>query len=223
MVTDKGIFFNPASKDVQELIINGVSEIAENYNVSSICFDDYFYPSSSEEIDKSSYEKYSGKLSLDDWRRENVNSLISGVYERIKSINENISFGISPSANIKNDRTELYADVELWSTEKGYVDYINPQIYFGFQNEKQPFMQTVKEWIKTADCDLYISLPLYKTGLEDEYAGERGKNEFVDNNNIISRQVTYLSKLEEVDGFYVFSYSFLDECEEAENLYSAMQ
>ncbi len=223
IVTDKGIFFNPASDEVIELITNGVAEIAENYNVASICFDDYFYPSSDESIDKESYEKNGGKLSLDDWRRDNVNRLVKGVYEKIKSIDESISFGISPAANIENNYRNLYADVELWATDKGYVDYINPQVYFGFHNEKQPFMQTVKEWAKTAECDLYISLPLYKAGLEDEYAGKGGMNEFIDNNNIISRQVNYLSKLDEIDGFYIFSYSFLNDSEEAENLYSAMQ
>ncbi len=228
LVLDKGIYFNPYSKQAQELIINGVKEIAQNYEISSICFDDYFYPSNDYEIDKTSYDEYvsaGGDLTQGDWRRENVNNLIKEVYSSIKGINENIYFGISPAANIDNDYENLYADVSLWCSEEGYIDYINPQIYFGFQNENQPFMSTVKEWIKTAgDKTLYVSLPLYKTGTEDEFAGSRGVREFVENNNIISRQITYLSKLEQVNGYYIFSYSFLsDESEEVQNIYSAMQ
>ena len=61
-----------------------------------------------------------------------------------------------------------------------------------------------------------------KTALLDS-ADSSVLNEFVDNNNIIARQVTYLSKLESVKGFYIFSYSSLKDNDETKNLYSAMQ
>lgn len=226
IVCDTGIYFNPASPDVNSLIVNGVKEIVMNYDVNSICFDDYFYPTKNKSIDKDLYKKYKddgGKLSLDDWRRENVSNMISSVYRSIKEINENVTFGISPASNIENNYNSLYADVEKWATNDGYVDYLCPQIYFGFQNENQPFMSTTKKWIQMAECDLYVALPLYKSSLEDEFAGESGRQEFVKNNNIVARQVTYLSKLDEVKGFYVFSYSSLKDNEETKNLYSAMQ
>lgn len=226
IVCDSGIYFNPASQEVNELIINGAKEIAENYQVDSICFDDYFYPSTEENIDKSSYEKYKksgGKLNLDDWRRENVSKMVSGVYKAIKSVNPEITFGISPSSSIENNYSVLYADVEKWATNNGFVDYLCPQIYFGFQNETQPFMATAKQWADMCKCDLYAALPLYKAGKEDEFAGDEGKNEFIDNNNIISRQIIYLSKIEKYKGYYIFSYSSLKDNDETENLYSAMQ
>ena len=226
IVCDTGIYFNPASPDANSLIVNGVKEIVMNYDVNSICFDDYFYPTKNKSIDKDLYKKYKddgGKLSLDDWRRENVSNMISSVYRSIKEINENVTFGISPASNIENNYNSLYADVEKWATNDGYVDYLCPQIYFGFQNENQPFMSTTKKWIQMAECDLYVALPLYKSSLEDEFAGESGRQEFVKNNNIVARQVTYLSKFDEVKGFYVFSYSSLKDNEETKNLYSAMQ
>lgn len=226
IVCDTGIYFNPASPDANSLIVNGVKEIVMNYDVNSICFDDYFYPTKNKSIDKDLYKKYKddgGKLSLNDWRRENVSNMISSVYRSIKEINENVTFGISPASNIENNYNSLYADVEKWATNDGYVDYLCPQIYFGFQNENQPFMSTTKKWIQMAECDLYVALPLYKSSLEDEFAGESGRQEFVKNNNIVARQVTYLSKLDEVKGFYVFSYSSLKDNEETKNLYSAMQ
>ena len=226
IVCDSGIYFNPASDEVTKLISNGVKEIAENYDVDSICFDDYFYPSTDESIDKSSYAAYKkskGDKSLADWRRENVSKMIQSVYSTVKSVDENITFGISPASNAENNYNALYADTQKWCTEKGYVDYICPQIYFGFQNENQPFMKTTKSWIQMADCTLYVALPLYKAEKEDEFAGDNGKNEFIDNNNIIARQVTYLSKLSDVKGYYVFSYSSLKDNNETNNLYSAMQ
>ncbi|HIY34794.1 MAG TPA: family 10 glycosylhydrolase [Candidatus Eubacterium faecigallinarum] len=226
IVCDSGIYFNPASSEVTKLICNGVKEIVENYQVDSICFDDYFYPDTDKSIDESSYKAYtenSGELSLEDWRRENVSNMVKEVYSTVKSVNENITFGISPASDIENDRDSLYADVEKWCTSEGYIDYICPQIYFGFLNENQPFMKTTKNWIQMSDCTMYVALPLYKAGKEDEFAGDSGINEFVDNNNIIARQVTYLSKLESVKGFYIFSYSSLKDNDETKNLYSAMQ
>lgn len=226
MVCDSGIYFNPASDEVTELISNGVKEIVQNYEIDSVCFDDYFYPSTDEEIDKSSYEAYkknSGDLSLENWRRENVNKMIKSVYSTVKSVKENVTFGVSPASDIENNYNSLYADVEKWCTQEGYVDYICPQIYFGFQNESQPFMKTTKSWTQMADCTLYVALPLYKAEKEDEFAGDSGINEFIDNNNIVARQVTYLSKLSEVKGYYIFSYSSLKDNDETKNLYSAMQ
>lgn len=226
IICDNGIYFNPASNEVIELVTNGVKEIVEKYNVDSVCFDDYFYPTTDKSIDKSSFNKYcknGGTMSLDDWRRDNVNTLIKSVYSTIKSVNKNITFGVSPASNVDNNYNSLYADVKLWSQSSGYVDYICPQIYFGFLNENQPFMKTVKNWSQMAECDLYVALPLYKAEKEDEFAGEKGKNEFTKNNNIISRQVIYLSKLCKVKGYYIFSYSSLKDNDETKNLYSAMQ
>lgn len=226
IVCDSGIYFNPASNAVTELIVNGIKEIAENYSVDSICFDDYFYPSADKKIDENSYNSYKekgGELSLEDFRRENVSNMVSSVYKAVKETNPDITFGISPASSVENNYNTLFADVEKWVSNDGYVDYICPQIYFGFQNENQPFMATVKQWCEMAECTLYIALPLYKAGMEDEFAGENGKNEFTENNNIIERQVIYLSKLDKICGFYIFSYSSLKDNEETANLYSAMQ
>ncbi len=215
---DGKLYFNPAYKEVTDLIVNGVKEIVEGYSVDGIHFDDYFYPTSDSEFDSVSYDTYSkqgGELSLPDWRRNNVSCLIKEVYKTIKQINPEIKFGVSPASDIKNDYSNLYADIEKWVCEDGYVDYICPQIYFGFRNVKQPFMITVKKWrdlLRDSDVELYVGLPLYKCNKIDDYAAsedEEIKNEFVDNDDIISRQITYLTKIEKIKGYYIFSYSYL--------------
>ena len=230
-VSKKGIYFNPASDDVTKLIVSGVKEIIEKYEVDAIHFDDYFYPDTNKRIDSKEYNAYKrkgGKLSLDYFRRERVSYMIKSVYKEVKSSGKGVRFGISPTANISNDYSQLYADVEKWAGEEGYCDYICPQIYFGFRNVYQPFMFTVKKWVGITNCDLYIGLPLYKAGKSDKYAAREDKsiiNEFKNNDNIIARQIIYLSKLEEVKGFYVFSYSCLTDkrCEkEVENMLKAM-
>lgn len=231
-VSKKAAYFNPASSDVNKLIVNGVKEIVENYSVSAIHFDDYFYPDTDKNIDNAEYQKYlkkGGKSSLSDWRRENVSNMIKSVYSAVKSVNKKVKFGISPASNIDNDYSSLYADVEKWSQDSGYIDYICPQIYFGFKNVKQPFMQTTKKWMNTAKCDLYIGLPLYKCSKSDEYAAKNDEsiiNEFKNNYDIIARQIRYIKNFDEIDGFYLFSYSCLFDknCRnEVENLLKEMR
>lgn len=230
-VVDGKIYFNPAYDKVTDLIVKGVKEIVENYNISAIHFDDYFYPTQSKNFDKKEYKKYGGDLSLTDWRRQNVTNMVKRVYETVKAVNKNIEFGISPASNIENDKNSLYADIETWVKNR-YVDYICPQVYFGFKNVYQPFMFTVKKWVKlceNTDVDLYIGLPLYKANTKDKYAAENDKsiiNEFKNNNDIIARQITYISKIDKIKGYYIFSFSQLtseNAKEEVSNMFKVMQ
>ena len=230
-VVDGKIYFNPAYDKVTNLIVSGVKELVENYNISAIHFDDYFYPTQNKNFDKKEYKRYGGDLSLADWRRQKVTDMVKRVYDAVKSANKDVEFGISPASNIENDKKNLYADVELW-VKKGYLDYICPQVYFGFKNVYQPFMFTVKKWVKLCEntnVDLYIGLPLYKANTKDEYAAENDSsiiNEFKNNNDIIARQITYISKIDKIKGYYIFSYSQLSSenaKDEVSNMYEVMQ
>lgn len=159
------LYFNPAYKEVNELIVNGVKEIAENYSVDGIHFDDYFYPTSDADFDSVAYDEYKkkgGDLSLGDWRRDNVSSLIKSVYKAIKKVNPDIRFGVSPASDIENDYTSLYADIEKWVSEDGYVDYVCPQIYFGFRNVKQPFMFTTKNGLLLCVIQRSICMSVFR-------------------------------------------------------------
>lgn len=214
-ISDK-IYFNPASKDVKDLIVNGIREIVSNYAIDSVQFDDYFYPTTKPEIDEAEYNAYKdngGELSLNAWRRENVSDMVKNVYSKIKEVNSFVEFGISPQSSLSANQNTLYADVERWSTEKGFVDYICPQIYFGFYNEVQPFTRTAKSWADlTSSCKLFVGLPLYKSGKEDKYASTDQSyaiNEFIDNNDIVSRQITFIKQIDNIGGFYIFSYDYL--------------
>uniref|UniRef100_UPI003FEEA603 glycoside hydrolase family 10 protein n=1 Tax=Candidatus Fimivicinus sp. TaxID=3056640 RepID=UPI003FEEA603 len=57
-VLDNGIYYNPAAPEVQRMIIDGVREIVENYEVDGVHMDDYFYPSTDETIDQAQYDAY---------------------------------------------------------------------------------------------------------------------------------------------------------------------
>lgn len=170
--TTNGKYLNPAYPNVRELIINGIKEIIEKYPVDGIQFDDYFYPEDEPEIDKISYENYcnlSGNiqpLPLKKWRAANINSLVSGTYSAIKSINSNIVFGISPSGNLNNNE-KICADVATWCKTPGYIDYICPQIYFSLEHPLLPSATATSQWkniVKSDKIKLYFGLAAYKAG-----------------------------------------------------------
>lgn len=210
-VCESGIFYNPSSMKVQKLILDGIREIVKNYDVDGIHIDDYFYPVTSDEIDKAQYEKYDGELTVDEWRTTNVNSFVSGMYSAVKTIDKNTIVSISPSGNLESNYTSHFADVRKWLSESGYADWIIPQIYFGFENEYSPFEKVLDEWKslkKNENVSLVIGLALYKCNKVDENAGN-GINEWTENSDIIKRQVDLCKDL----GFVLYSYPYTNSTE----------
>ena len=136
-------YYDPALPEVRELVINGAMEIVNNYEIDGIHFDDYFYPGMDFD-DSASFAKYGSDYdNKADWRRNNVNMLISTLSERIKETKPNVEFGISPCGIWANSSTtslgsntrgmesytQLYADTRKWALENT-IDYIAPQIYW---------------------------------------------------------------------------------------------
>lgn len=212
IVLDNGIYYNPADDEVIDLIVSGVEEIVRNYDVDGIHFDDYFYPTTAESFDRSYYNEYKsngGNLKLSEWRRQNVNKLIKEVYSAIKSIDSSCRFGVSPAGNMEQNYNTLYCDVYTWVTSKGYIDYICPQIYFGFNNKARPYLDVLDEFSKMitrSDVELIVGLAAYKAGAEDTYAGENGKKEWINNNDILARQVVAAREAEHYSGFALYRY-----------------
>lgn len=212
--TDNGIFLDPSNETAQQLISDGVKEIAENYDVDGIQFDDYFYPTEDESFDKKQYEAYIKKygkensMSLDNWRMQNVNTLICKVYRTIKSVDSSVEFGISPQGNIGNN-DGLYADVKSWCTCKGFADYICPQIYFSLENPALTFEDCLDSWT-SLDFDenvkLYVGLGGYKAG-----NGEYDEETWLLSDSILADEYDILSNNKSVRGFMLYSYSCLED------------
>lgn len=210
VIQDKGIYYNPASSEVQELIISGVAELVENYDIDGIHMDDYFYPDDT--IDLENYEQFKNTISLPDYRLSNTNKLVKSIYTTIKKIKPNVVFGISPEGNIENNYKNNYADVKTWVTNEGYIDYIMPQLYYGFLNETQPFIPVINKWkdLITIDIDFMPALALYKVGIVDEYA-KSGKEEWINDKDVITKQIKIINNMEETAGYSLFRYSYLIE------------
>lgn len=218
IIVGKGIFYNPASSEVIDLIISGVEEIVENYDVDSIMFDDYFYPQS-DIIDELEYNEVKDTISIKDFRLSKVNELIEKTYKKVKEIDSDVLFGISPDANIDNNYEMHYADIKKWLKEDGYIDYIMPQLYYGFSHETKPFIKTLNEWNDLIENDVILipTLNIYKSGNIDNYAGT-GKNEWIENSNILKKQIQVSRNLNCYIGFSVFRYDYFIDIKENVNL-----
>ncbi len=201
-------YLNPAYDEVTELIADGISEIVSGYDVDGIQIDDYFYPTAAEDFDKAAYSASGTVLSLSDWRLENVNRLVKKLYKAVHSANSTAVFGISPQGSIENDY-KAFADVRTWCLQSGYCDYILPQVYFGFDNAALPYADVISEWsgmVKNSNVKLVIGLAAYKIGVTDNYAGAKGKNEWTENNDIISRQMKLAETLGNYGGVALYRY-----------------
>lgn len=202
---DGGIYYNPGSAAARELIVDGVREIVANYNVDGIHFDDYFYPpNASASFDQATYQASGSGKSLAAWRREQVDILVKAVYN---AVGTGTVFGISPAGNNQNNYNSLYCDVEKWLTTPGYVDYICPQVYFGFNNSVKPYKSTAKEFndmITQSGVKLYVGLAAYKIG-----DAQQGGTEWVQNTDIMARQVEYARTLSRYGGFALYRYDSL--------------
>lgn len=194
-------WLDPAAEEVRKLISDGAAEIVKNYDVDGIHIDDYFYPTTDKSFDDKLYEKYGkGKL-LADWRKENCSEMVSGIYNSVKSADPDVEFGISPQGNIGNNYNYLYADVRRWCTEKGFADYVTPQLYIGYENPILPFITAFDQWVdicKDHKVKLVIGLGAYKVDTEDEFINRTG---------IVAEQAE--RALNMTNGAAVFSYNSL--------------
>lgn len=201
---DKHLWLNPGYSEVRQLIADGAAEIVKNYNVDGIHFDDYFYPTTDESFDKACFAKLNEKKSLSVWRLDNISDMVSRIYKSVKAIDKELCVGVSPQGNIDNNYRYMYADVKKWGSESGYVDYICPQIYFGYNNPIKPFLSTLKEWesvVNKAYVSLCIGLAVYKINSQE--------TEFVQTNGIIAKQIGDIYSLKCCKGFSLYAYNDL--------------
>ncbi len=165
----KQLYFDPGEPLSIEFTKRVIADIVKRYDIDAIHFDDYFYPypvKYEEFHDDASFVKYAKTQGFEyweknDWRRNNVRTLIKELNDTIKSIKPWVRFGISPFGihrNIKEtpdssgSRTnglsnyeQLFADIPLWAVE-GSVDYIVPQLYWAIGHPTADFKTLIEWW-----------------------------------------------------------------------------
>lgn len=205
---NNGIFYNPASKEARDIIVEGVEELVQNYSLDGVIFDDYFYPNDTIDLeDYDAYYKMHSDVSIDEFRLTQVNELVQEVYQ---VCHENHTlFGISPDGNIENNYQKHYADVKKWGSSSDFIDFLMPQIYYGFYNEAKAFVSVLSEWEELASkVELLPVLAFYKVGAVDNFA-KSGSMEWLENDDIIMREVLLTRNLKQYQGFSLFRYDYL--------------
>lgn len=217
------MYLNPGEADSIDLIVNGVREIVENYDVDGIHFDDYFYPSDGGFDDSAAYYEYQDQYpNKADWRRSMVNTLIRCTQEAIKEIDPTCMFGVSPSgiwANASNtpggsdtngnsSYHNLYADTKYW-VEQEWIDYIMPQLYWYVGQSGADYDTLLTWWASVCaptNVKLYIGEAAYKAaGDYDHWEGSQGINE-------LRTHISMIRNSPYADGYSMFTYgSFRDD------------
>lgn len=220
--TDAGgtyrLYLNPAYEEVRNLIINGVGEILDLYNVDGIFMDDYFYPEevkNKTDIDAVAYEnRTDGSSTVFEFRCNSVNTLVRGIYSKVKEYGEDIIYGISPNGHISHAYSAECADIYTWCSNEGYCDIIYPQYYYGMIHGQVSISALMKQWddvITVPDLKLVPILTLHKAGANDQWAiNEDARAEWITYSDVLLMSMTYLlvNPYRDIDGIGFFCYQY---------------
>lgn len=206
-ISGSATLLNPGLPDVRNYLTTVIADIATRYNVDGIHFDDYFYPyAGMTGQDNATYTNYNptGIATIEDWRRNNVNTLIAMVYDTINFINtagnRNILFGVSPFGIWKSgvpagisgtsSYSQVYCDPIAW-LQAGKVDYVAPQLYWKITGA-QDYNALSKWWNDQGALygrHIYPGLALYKMADANNWAASEIENQISINRGMSHQQV----------------------------------
>ncbi len=208
-------YLSPAYSDVRNLIVKGTKEIMTKYSFDGLHMDDYFYPTTAASFDSAAYDNYQksgGKLSVADFRRSCLNKLVKSIYQTVKSVKSSYLYGISPEGNVDTVYNKQYADVYLWCSKTGYVDYICPQVYFGLEHETFDFSKVSNSWndmiSKESGVKLLVGMSLGKALSGVDSRAGKGKNEWSKNKDVLKRCLEVTGSLSYCTGVSYFCYQY---------------
>jgi uncharacterized lipoprotein YddW (UPF0748 family) len=207
--------FNPGLPEVREYIVKVILDVVDNYDIDGVHMDDYFYPyqiDGQHINDAQAFKDYGGDFDdIKDWRRNNVDLLIKMLSDSIHKHKPHVKFGISPFGiwankyqNPEGSEThggssyyELFADSRKWVKE-GWVDYINPQLYWPIDNRSAAFNKLLDWWSdNTYNRHLYIGMPAYRINERKAYQFRNPAE--------MPNEIKYLRKNPRVQGSVYFS------------------
>jgi uncharacterized lipoprotein YddW (UPF0748 family) len=182
----KQSWLDPGEPAAREHSLRVLLDIVQRYDVDGLHMDDYFYPYKEKDAagkaiefpDATTYERYrrsGGKLSREDWRRQNINQFVETLYLRVKAAKPWVKVGISPFGIWRNRvppeitgldaYDQLYADSRLWLRE-GWGDYFAPQLYWSHDAAGQNFSVLLQWWRQqnVKHRHVWPGLNLYRVG-----------------------------------------------------------
>jgi uncharacterized lipoprotein YddW (UPF0748 family) len=182
----KQLWMDPGEEDVAAHSLAVILDVVRRYDVDGIHLDDYFYPYPEKDAagrvvefpDEPSFARYvasGGALGREDWRRWNVNRFVQRLHDEVKAVKKNVRVGISPfgiwrpgrPAQVKgfDAYEEISADARTW-LQRGWVDYLAPQLYWPIDQREQSFPALLAWWVgqNTAGRFLWPGLAAFRVG-----------------------------------------------------------
>ena len=177
------LYYDPGKPEVRRFVEDAMLDAVRRYDVDGVHFDDYFYPypivGQTLPDDATFAEHADGFSDIHDWRRHNIDLLIQEMHHRVHDIKPWVKFGVSPFGIWRNKGTDprgsatsgtesyqaIYADTRRW-VEEGWLDYINPQIYWQIGLAVADYAALVPWWstvVRGTDVALYIGQATYKS------------------------------------------------------------
>ena len=173
----EGQIIDPGYPEARAYVIKVLMEIINNYDVDGIVMDDYFYPyGGTTEEDAASRALYKPADVVDvnqdgdtddDWRRSNVDDCLKQLYDTIQAVKPWVRFGMGtfgiwstqqsaadaygislPDGIYGLDDYDVQACNPVEWVKHGYVDYINPQLYWSTNVAAQDYNVLCKWWAK---------------------------------------------------------------------------
>jgi uncharacterized lipoprotein YddW (UPF0748 family) len=162
----KQLWLDPGEEHVAAHSLAVVLDVVRRYDVDGVHLDDYFYPYPEKDAagnvlefpDAPSFGKYvasGGALGREDWRRWNVNRFVKRLHDEVKAAKPSVRVGISPfgiwrpgrPAQVKgfDAYEEISADARTW-IQRGWVDYLAPQLYWPIDQKEQSFSALLAWW-----------------------------------------------------------------------------
>lgn len=211
-------YFDPGFEETRRYLSAVVEDIVMRYDIDAVHFDDYFYPYKIAKLEFPDDDSFSAeprgfeKNQKDDWRRNNVNVLISELQQTIKGVKPWVEFGISPFGVWRNadkdprgSKTKagisnydgLFADVLKW-LEEGTIDYVAPQLYWEIGRVDADYSVLIDWWTNNSyNKNLYIGLFASGLNVTNKTAWKRG--------NELARQLQLNKQYPQQDGVFLYS------------------
>ena len=172
-----GQIIDPGYPQARAYVIKVLMEIVNNYDVDGILMDDYFYPyggTTTEDATSKALYKPANVVDVnkdgdtdDDWRRANVDTCMKLLYDTLQAVKPWVRFGMGPFGiwSTQKKAADAYGltlpsgivglddyDVQACNTvewvKQGWVDYINPQLYWSRDYAGQDYDVLCKWWAK---------------------------------------------------------------------------
>ena len=167
-------WMNPGYFRAQDYLVELLLEISNNYDVDGIHLDFFRYPDKEFE-DEKYFKNFGLNVSLSDWRRNNLTTILRKFNEKVSPKNPYMKIGATPIGIRKNLKgaigwegySSVYQDTEAWLKE-GLVDYLTPQIYWDIKNNPR-FDILAKDWVDNSyNRHIILGLAAYKADVKLE-------------------------------------------------------